>query len=239
MAAAREGNRMNEAEWLSCADPERMLDWLRPEEKARKLRLFAVACTWRVADALTDSRSKKALKIAGRYADGSADEAELLAAHTAAVQAARSKRDPARIAACDSAKPGLRVAEAGWVATEAQNAARKFAEAADQARKIANPGAWRASAKCEQAAQAALLRDLLGNPFRPVAVDPDWLSFGAGTVVQLAQAIYDGRRFEELPVLADALEEAGCTNPDILGHCRGPGPHVRGCWVVDLILGKQ
>src|SRR5205085_12433942 len=85
----------------------------------------------------------------------------------------------------------------------------------------------------EQLKQAALLRDIVGNPFRPVALDPAWRT---AAVVGLAEAIYAGRAFDRLPILADALEDAGCDNPDVLAHCRGPGPHVRGCWVVDLIL---
>ena len=91
----------------------------------------------------------------------------------------------------------------------------------------------------EFAAQTALVRDLFGNPFRPVTVDPSWLAWNERTVVKLAQGIYDERAFDRLPVLADALEEAGCDDPDILGHCRQPGEHVRGCWVVDLLLGKE
>src|SRR5262249_20701254 len=83
--------------------------------------------------------------------------------------------------------------------------------------------------------QLALLRDIFGNPFRPVALDPAWLSWHGGLLVSMARRMYDSRDFADLPVLADALEEAGCDNADILAHCRGPGPHVRGCWVVDLI----
>jgi hypothetical protein len=83
-----------------------------------------------------------------------------------------------------------------------------------------------------------LLRDVFGNPFRPVAFDPAWLGWTGGVVRGLAGTVYEERRFGELPVLADALEEAGCASPAVLGHCRGPGPHVRGCWVVDRLLGK-
>ena len=82
---------------------------------------------------------------------------------------------------------------------------------------------------------AELLRDIFGNPVRPVALDPAWLS---SDVVALARGIYDERAFDRMPILADALQDAGCTNDDILSHCRGDGPHVRGCWVVDLVLGK-
>src|SRR5260370_35699951 len=88
----------------------------------------------------------------------------------------------------------------------------------------------------EQEAQAALLRGVFGNPFRPVTLDPAGLTPKAKT---LAQAIYDDRAFDRMPELAAALAEAGCTIPDILSHCRGPRPHVRGCWVVDLVLGTE
>jgi hypothetical protein len=93
--------------------------------------------------------------------------------------------------------------------------------------------------EAELTAQAGILLDIFGNPFRPVTLDPFWLAWSNGTILKLTQAIYDERAFDRLWILADALEEAGCTNADILSHLRGPGPHVRGCWVVDLILGKQ
>jgi hypothetical protein len=109
----------------------------------------------------------------------------------------------------------------------------------------------------ERRSQCSLLRDIFGNPFRPVSVDPRWLS---SSVFGLVRTVYEDRRFgfeywsrepkqdlartayhdrfDHLPVLADVLEEAGCSNPDILGHLRAPGPHVRGCWVIDLLLGR-
>jgi len=81
-----------------------------------------------------------------------------------------------------------------------------------------------------------LLRDIFDNPFRPITVDPAWQT---ETVVALANSIYTDRAFDRMPILADALEEAGCDHADVLAHCRGDGPHVRGCWVVDLVLGKS
>ena len=84
--------------------------------------------------------------------------------------------------------------------------------------------------------EAAVLRCILGPlPFRSLQVDSVWLT---STVVEMARGIYDERAFDRLPILADALQDAGCENADVLAHCRGPGPHVRGCWVVDLVLGK-
>jgi hypothetical protein len=93
----------------------------------------------------------------------------------------------------------------------------------------------KAAVEAEYGAQIEILTDIFGNPFRPVAVDPAWLT---STVVALARGIYEERAFDRMPILADALQDAGCDNEDVLDHCRGPGPHVRGCWVVDMLLGK-
>lgn len=87
-----------------------------------------------------------------------------------------------------------------------------------------------------RAVNAALLRDVVGNPFGPIALDPAWLT---SDVLALARGIYDERAFDRMPILADALQDAGCENADVLNHCRGDGPHVRGCWVVDLLLGRS
>jgi hypothetical protein len=95
-----------------------------------------------------------------------------------------------------------------------------------------------ASRFADAAVQCSLLRDVLGNPFRPLALDQTLIT---GNVTALAESIYADRAFERLPILADALEDAGCDNADILNHCRQPSSteHVRGCWVVDLVLGKS
>jgi hypothetical protein len=92
--------------------------------------------------------------------------------------------------------------------------------------------------RLERERQAEFVRDIFGNPFRPVAVEPAWLTWNHATVPAFARRVYGERRFEDLPILADALEDAGCAEADILAHCRGPGPHARGCWVLDLLLGK-
>jgi hypothetical protein len=88
-------------------------------------------------------------------------------------------------------------------------------------------------------AERRLLHEILGNPFRPVKLSPGWLAGNGRCVPLLAQAIYDERRFQDLPILGDALEDAGCTEKAIFSHCRQPGEHVRGCWVLDLLLGKK
>src|SRR5262249_35659739 len=84
-----------------------------------------------------------------------------------------------------------------------------------------------------------LCDELFGNPFRPVHVNPSWLAWNGGMVSSMAKAVYEEQRFDELPIMADALEDAGCDNADILAHCRGGSEHARGCWVVDLLLGKE
>jgi hypothetical protein len=83
-----------------------------------------------------------------------------------------------------------------------------------------------------------LLREIAGNPFRRPEVRPAWLGWNQGTVLRLAEQIYEEGCFDELPILGDALEEAGCHDEELLRHCRAPGEHVRGCWLLDLVLGK-
>jgi hypothetical protein len=85
----------------------------------------------------------------------------------------------------------------------------------------------------------AVLCDIMGNPFRRTVVDPAWLAWNDETVPRIAQAVYDERALDRLPILADALEDAGCTAADIRDHCRQPGEHARGRWVIDLLLGKR
>ena len=87
----------------------------------------------------------------------------------------------------------------------------------------------------EIAAQADLLRDIFGNPFHSAELQPDWLT---SDVLTLARGIYDARAFDRMPILADALQDAGCDDTSLLDHCREPGDHVRGCWVIDRLLGR-
>jgi hypothetical protein len=91
----------------------------------------------------------------------------------------------------------------------------------------------------QQEDELALIRDVFGNPFRPVGIDPAWLAWNDGAIRKLAEGIYRERALSRLPVLADALEEAGCSEADVLGHLREPGPHTRGCYALDALLGKS
>jgi hypothetical protein len=99
---------------------------------------------------------------------------------------------------------------------------------------------WHSTRENANCVLAALLREVVRNPVLPLSgIDLSWLEWKDGTIPKLAQCIYDQRTFDRLAILADALEDAGCTDADILSHLRGPGSHVRGCWVIDLILGKE
>jgi hypothetical protein len=90
-----------------------------------------------------------------------------------------------------------------------------------------------------RAAQEALFRDITGNPFRAPRLDPAWQSSNDALVPRLAGELYDDRRWSEMPVLGDALEDTGCDDDALLEHCHGPGPHTRGCWVLDLLTGRR
>ena len=247
---------MTEQEWLDCADPRDMLKHLQVERRLaqsrggrRKLRLFACASCRHIWKYLADERSRKAVEVAERLADGSAGQAEVERARKEAGAAVRATRSGFQT--LSERKPMLHFRNLD---------ATKAAEAAlDRA---AYPAACRACSACvavagyavargfsalgfeqgtklEMAAQGALLRDLFGNPFRPVALDRTCLTWQGSTIPKLALAIYQERAFDRLPILADALEDAGCDNADILDHCRGPAPHARGCWVLDQLTEKQ
>jgi hypothetical protein len=225
---------MNEREWSVCGDPTLMLNHVRDRVSNRRLRLFAVACSRSIWRLLPDERSRAAVEVAERYADGLASPRELARAKAVALTPADRRAGRAAWAAYWSVSPN--VAESIWNAREAavegtaQAAVRSARGAgADQA------AAWDAARTAEGEQQARFLRDIIGNPFRPVASDPSWRTRASTAIAQL---IYDELDFGLLPVLADALEDAGCENGEVLNHCRLPGGHVRGCWVVDLILGK-
>ncbi len=253
---------MTEAGWLRCTKIQSMLDFLGDKATKRKVRLFAVACCRRLWTRLTDERSRRLIEVAERYADGAASEDELQEAVSAAVLAERAAEAAHRPTVWPAVGERRAEARSAYVlslaAWNAAGAVVRLAEdvpdvvaafALDGAADVipeeppGSPG-WLATYKTarsrERKAQKALLNDIFGNPFRPMsAFDPAWRAWNDGTVPKLAQAIYEDRAFDRLPILADALEEASCTDQEILGHCRSGGEHVRGCWVVDLIIGKE
>jgi hypothetical protein len=214
---------MTEAEWLAATDPSPMLEFLRGKASDRKLRLVACALARRVAHLTEVEEYARGLDAAEFTADGG-EPTEM--------------RDCRRV---------LNDRQTAWFMSEdrrrestvlflghaamSHKAFRDITKLLSWVRTSGRDDALRG----ELADSHGVVLDIFGNPFRPVTHDPFWLT---STVLQLAEGIYADRAFDRLPILADALQDAGCEDADLLEHCRGPGPHVRGCWVVDLVLGK-
>jgi hypothetical protein len=215
---------VTEAEWNACIDPRPMIGFLRDKLSNRKARLFAAACCRLASHLFGDDGSKRAVEVAERFADGLASDDERSGAWGEITSLSERSRDASWWAdsAAETAVTGQWGLQDSWYKGAAV-AAREVCMAVPES----------------LPAQLAFFRCIAGNPFRPVSLNPAWLAWDDGTVPKLAQTIYDARRFADLPILADALEDAGCTDAEILGHLRGPGSHVRGCWVVDLLLGKE
>jgi hypothetical protein len=217
---------MNELDWLACDDPNRLLRHLGKKYSRRKLRLFSCACCRLIWDTLGGAGGD-AVAVAERFADGEATELELDEAGEAASSDGRrgdsGSVNPAVGPTWHDAFRGAQNTSA-WAAGWAIGHCATMEE-------------WDALFAAERARHCRLLRDIVGNPFRSVGVDPGVLAWEGGTVVRMARAIYDGRRFEDLPVLADALEEAGC-GAEVVWQCRVLGPQFRGCWVIDLLTGR-
>ena len=115
----------------------------------------------------------------------------------------------------------------------------KLQDCTSDAQRMQIREAYEAACAVKWGKAGRLLRDIAGNPFHHPDLNETWLKWNDGTVYKIAQAIYEEEAFDHMPILADALEDAGCDNAEILKHCRGEGPHVSGCWVVDLILAKD
>jgi hypothetical protein len=238
-----------------------MLEYLAGKASERKLRLYAVACCRRVKH-LLPPKFLAFLEIAKEVAEGQINGRERDKFREKAQRArgkisSHSPFEPAQTAAL-FAKQAVREAlsrqatkAAEWAFHNASMAAMflrskpwRRVTSSSPDRRLTLEKAWfvelQKIASVELSAFSGLLRDVFGPVlFFPIALNRTWLSWNGSTVRNLAQAIYDEHRFTDLPILADALEEAGCDNADVLAHCRQPGEHVRGCWVLDLLLGKS
>lgn len=208
---------MTPQDWLACEAPDQMLLFLTAAASDRKLRLFACGCCRRLGDLLPEGPSRHAVEASERFADGEIN-ADELQRHWAIVR---------RLVAGDEARTG------GW---------NRLTKAEMEARDATRSGAWSAAHSVvadshhdERQAQCDLVRDIF-HPFHPMASQPAWFT---EEVKSLTQEMYRERIFGQMPTLADALMKAGCQAADILDHCRGSGPHVRGCWVIDLLTGRK
>ncbi len=230
---------MTEKEWMETNDFEAIETYIwqarptvKPTASKRKVQLFCCACCRRIWHLMHDIRIRNAVEITEQLADAKVHEQVLTNAADEAERLNEPGSDDATDAAvctcsvCDDYDSNL--GAISNVAFKTRDALRLEALAANR-----NDGA---ALDAESSMQCQILRDIFGNPFRPVALDPRWLT---STVIDLARTIYEERVWERMPILADALMDAGCDSEEILNHCRGPGPHVRGCWVVDLLLQKE
>ncbi|MBI1914398.1 MAG: hypothetical protein HYS12_06615 [Planctomycetes bacterium] len=231
---------MTEAEWLNEQRRSQAMVWIlrgtkvtRTKAGRRKLRLFACACCRLVWDMLNDPLLRQSVEVAERFAEAQSDKDELQKAYGSARGLGAGALTP------DA--PGARERTAASMAGEAARP-NAFSAAVYMTAYPVPLAGYSVQEKEGHALLCELLRCIFGNPFRPVALDSAWL---IPSVRALARSAYDERILpagpldaDRLAVLADALEDAGCDNADILSHLRGRGPHVRGCWVVDLLLSR-
>lgn len=210
-----------EGEWRRCEAPEvlrQALAELGRPPSARKARLARCEVCRRLYGAI-DAALRDALDTAAAHADGRAGEGALAAAEERLL--------------CGSVEPG-EGRPVWW--RDALSCVEAGGEESDWPGDSGRSGPTPVGAS-PQAVAAECYRDIFGNPFRPVAFSASWRT-DAG--VALAAQMYESRDFGAMPILADALQEAGCDVEEVLDHCRDPeGTHVRGCWVVDLLLGKE
>jgi hypothetical protein len=232
-----------------------MLDAIASAASERKLRLFAVACWRRTLCCIADERCGRAVEIAEQYADWLVHDDVLDQARTAYERAVVGCWPPPPRCDClllremTASLASGAASQAAWqMQRKAQRAGRRLERRTRRAQRKSSPievaeaiDAQAASVE-ETRRQCALLRDIFGSCFRPIVMAPHWRT---RDVIDLAQGAYDERLRPSdeldqklLSVLADALEEAGCTTTDILAHLSSLGPHVRGCWAVDLVLEK-
>jgi hypothetical protein len=217
---------MTEDEWASSSDPQRMVLSLRGQADERKARLFGVACCRRLWHLLTDARCRDVVEMAERYADERAGRAAWVAAYDNYRAARRAFGSTAAFFAH---------AAVGHLLSDAANDPVGYAAAASSW--AAGAGHSRAE---EQAAQASLVRCIFGPlPLGPTAVDSAVLGWNDRLIPRLAQAIYEERRFGDLPLLGDALLDSGCEDDPLMAHCRAGVEHARGCWALDAILGRE
>jgi len=208
---------MTESDWVSSSDLEAMLRFVRHRASPRKLRLFACACCRLYWDLLPHDKCREAVELGEQYADDSLDEAQREAAYRELNRLLATERGlSARLGQATSCLLRPRFSPA-LVAERARTGGRYFHI---------------------KFRQADLLRDLVGSPFRCPTLASAVRAANGGTIEGVARAIYEERRFEDLPLLADALEDAGCSDTALLDHCRQQGHHVFGCWAVDLALGR-
>lgn len=239
---------LSRAEWEESDDPDGMILAQRLNRHTRKIRLLLIAHCRFVWDQLFDP-SRQTVEVAERYVEGEVDPRELAAACQCAEEAflshfvhnreLNSKLEATLETAWDgSDRNHVEASGEQFNSVLHQTATAKLAIlAAKPDYKTWEPHFPATLPSSDRQRATQLVRELFGNPFQPVTIDPKWRT---DTVVQLAEVIYQSRDFSTMPILADALQDVGCENEEILSHCRNPKQaHVRGCWLVDQILDNE
>jgi hypothetical protein len=208
-----------EEHWLQSGNPEEMEQFLGERGSKRRWQLFACACCWRILPLLEDEASRRAVSVAERRAEGDvgADEVHeaLEDARTATLRSSLRSSLTAPAFAAMAAEYALSLPRRAYLHSARATGGNQLAE---------------------HVAQCGLLRELFGNPFRPFLIDAAWRT---PLVLTIAAGIYERELYDEMPVLGDALEDAGCDVEQVLAHCRSGTTHVRGCWALDALLGKD
>lgn len=245
---------MTEQEWCNSASPDLLLNWLADSDRNRRKFLLFIGANCRLVAELLGEKHHALLEAWDCVADGillfdecwkmfiASGQIEPMGALEAAAGKVLNSAlghllansfpgqfERSRLRGPTEHPPSL--AALDW------HDIRHAATLSLRAWSVLHPSSSEKQILAERKAQCDLLRELCGNPFRPVRLESEWLSWRDRTPVKVARSIYEERRFRDLPVLADALEEAGCQQEELLRHCRQGGEHVRGCWAVDTILG--
>jgi hypothetical protein len=220
---------MTEDRWQLCDNPDDLFHELGARINERKQRLFACGSCRLIESLLPDEPSQYAIDLMEHFADGTVNEAE-----------ARAARRSGRIDVVNAATLWAAEAVAALTSFRYRSLPIHVEEITCHAARAARDAAGQSDWGRARVKQAAVVRDLLRYPARPpVVFDPAWLHWQNGLVVQMARTIYAEYRFTELPILGDALEEAGCDDREVLDHCRNQPVHVRGCWLIDRLLGRD
>jgi hypothetical protein len=218
---------VTEDEWLVCIDPQPMLEFLKYNASDRKLRLFGVACCRSIWHLITAERSRASVEVGERYTDGLATASETTQIHLVA-------RD-----AIYDVSVNRFAADAASVCSNSRNlSASRIAQSVDWAVSVGNPDREVRVEKLRE--ECAFLYCIFGNPFwSPTPITHEIRTWNDSIVARIAQGIYADRAFGRMPILHDALLDAGCSDEALLSHCRNPEGHVLGCWALDLILAKE
>jgi hypothetical protein len=213
---------MTEAEWLTCDDVNALLDASKWPQHYRKVRLLACACCRAIWTHIDAPKLRAGIELSEQFADDPTKRTQI----DATIRSNRGLLYRLRFSIGSVWTPADRIRFA--CAEEAARAAFVHLGIV-----IGVPARIEEQLPQQRKLHCALVRCIFGNPFRPVAFDPAWRT---STAIALARQMYDSRDFGAMPILADALQDAGCEDEQVLAHCREPGPHARGCWVCDAVL---